>query len=490
MSIRYSIKKIYMGTLQILSKPWMQYLWLFLITLLAAALRFYKLGEWSFWIDEIFTINHAIAHFSTSALLIDHIPPSRNWFPISIILTAQSLNIWEVSEWSARLSSAFIGVLSIPILYLPLKRIFGSWLALIAMTLLAVSPWHIFWSQNARFYIALFLFYSLALLSFYFAIERDKPKYFIVFYICLYLALSERLFTIFIIPVIGVYIFTLWAFRFERPAGLNLKNLSLLGVPILVGGMIELYSRIVIGESRFFADFNWFFLYRNDDPIRLLGNISFNIGVPLMVFALFSGISLVLRKDRAGLLMAANAIIPLVMLVMMNPFIFTKDRYIFMVLLSWIVLVAWGIQALLNKNKGINKWLVVSILILLLADAGSDLLLYYRVNHGNRGEWKTAFQIVQEKSDPDDIVAAFWPEFGPFYLDRQIVKYEDIDVPTIIENEDVYWFVLDAETIWANLEVKDFLENEAQLIDVHYLRTPDDFFLRVYRFDPEQALTP
>ena len=37
----------------------LQYWLLAGITLLALILRFYKLGEWSFWIDEIFTVNRA-----------------------------------------------------------------------------------------------------------------------------------------------------------------------------------------------------------------------------------------------------------------------------------------------------------------------------------------------------------------------------------------------------------------------------------------------
>jgi hypothetical protein len=48
---------------QIPNKSWFPLFALALITLLATALRFYKLGEWSFWIDEIFTINHAQLHY-------------------------------------------------------------------------------------------------------------------------------------------------------------------------------------------------------------------------------------------------------------------------------------------------------------------------------------------------------------------------------------------------------------------------------------------
>ncbi len=488
MSLTMRTKEIRDKVTGLAGKPGMQYVWLFLITLLAAALRFYKLGEWSFWIDEIYTIGRATTHFGTPALMLENMPPNRNWIPVSVILTAQVLNSWGISEWSARLASVFIGIASVPILFFPTRRMFGQRVALIAALLLAVSPWHLYWSQNARFYSSLLLFYSLALFVFHFGLERNKPAYFIGFYVLVYLAFSERLFAFFIFPVIGVYLAALWMFRFEKPQGLTFRNLSLIGLPILAGGAIELYSRIAAGESRFFGDFDWFFLYRNDDPIRLIGNISFNIGIPLMALALFSGLFLILRRNRAGLLLMVNAIVPLAMLVAANPYIFTKDRYVFMILFSWIILAAVGIDELLKQLNGLHKWLAVGVLILLLMDAGSDNLLYYRVNNGNRGDWRTAFYIIQEQSRPDDAVVTYWPEFGPFYLNRDFIHYEDIDVPTLLNSGKRYWFVIDAETIWANPEVKAFLERDARLVDIRYLRTPDDFFLRIYFFDPSQPL--
>jgi len=472
----------------LVNKPWTPYVWLALITLLAAVLRFYKLGEWSFWIDEIYTINHATAHFSTPDLILAHIPPFRNWIPVSVIMTAVALNTWGVSEWSARLASVLIGVISIPILFFPTRKMFGNGVALIAMLLLAVSPWHLYWSQNARFYTSLLLFYSLTLTVFYFGLERNKPGYFIVFYGLLYLAFSERMFAFFIFPVIGLYLLTLWFFKFEKPQGLTLRNMLLIGVPILAGGVIELYSWIVNGESRFFADFGWFFLYRNDDPLRLFGNISFNLGLPLMALALFSGIFLILHKHRAGLLMTVNAVVPLVILVAVNPFIFTKDRYVFMILFSWIVLAAVAVHELITNTSNLQRWLAFGVLALLLFDAGGDALLYYRANHGNRAEWKTVFSIIEEQSQPEDIVVTYWPEFGPFYLDRDFIQYEDIDVPILLNSGKRYWFVIDAETIQANPKVVSFLESDARLMDVRYLRTPDDFYLRIYFFDPNQPL--
>jgi mannosyltransferase len=145
---------------------WFPYLLLILIVVLASCLRFFKLGEWSFWIDEIFTINRAQHQYSSPELVLRNIFPARNWIPISVILTAQVIKQFGVSEWSARLAPAVIGIITIPILYFPLKKIIGTPAALIALLLLAVSPWHIFWFQNARFYSSLLLFYPLALFAF------------------------------------------------------------------------------------------------------------------------------------------------------------------------------------------------------------------------------------------------------------------------------------------------------------------------------------
>ena len=77
------------------------------ITLFGAVLRFYKLGEWSFWLDEISTIRRAQAHGTLEGAL-------RVWWQpsISLWLTSGALRLLGVREWSARLASAVIGFLS------------------------------------------------------------------------------------------------------------------------------------------------------------------------------------------------------------------------------------------------------------------------------------------------------------------------------------------------------------------------------------------
>jgi hypothetical protein len=118
------------------------------------------------------------------------------------------------------------------------------------------------------------------------------------------------------------------------------------------------------------------------------------------------------------------------------------------------------------------------------------VLLYYQANNGDRLPWKSAFSFVDEHAQEQDVVVAFWPEFHPYYVAQPINAYEDVNLKSMLASHKRYWFVLDSETIWTNGEVKTWLESNAQLMDVWYLRRPENNFLRVYLFDPLRPVNP
>jgi mannosyltransferase len=469
---------------KIQNHPASPYLLLGAITLLAAVLRFYKLGEWSFWIDEIYTINRTQTHFSNILSVLQNLP-ARLWLPLSFVFTKFALNIFGVTEFSARLVSTLIGIITIPALFFYTRKYFGVGVALLLALLLAVAPWHLYWSQNARFYTSLLVFYTMAGLSFFYAIEFDHPWSFVLFYGFLYLAMSERLQAAFLLPVAFAYLGSLRIFRFERPPGLNKRNLLIFAIPFLLMLLFELVRYLLRGASTttsFIQDFSGL---QVSDPIRLLFSIIFNISFPVLAFALVSSIYLIHKKDRAGLYLLISALLPIILLVLLNPFVFTKDRYVFMTLPFWLLLAAIGTKVLYTHVRGNGKLLAAGVLVIFLAQAFSSYLLYYQVNHGNRLDWRTAFEIVKEQSQPEDIVVAFWPEFAPFYLDREIQPYEDTRSESIMQSDQRHWIVIDSETIYANVPLMNWVEQETRLIRVLYLRQPEgNFFLRIYLYDP------
>ena len=471
-----------------LEKPRMQYVWLILITMLAAALRLYKLGAWSFWIDEIYTINRAQIHFSDPIHVLQNLP-STLWLPFSVILTNISLSLFGVNEWSARLASALLGIVTLPVLYFITRQIFGIGIALFFILLLAMSPWHLFWSQNARFYTAIMLLYALAAFFLYLGLELDRPAYLLGFYVLFYFAISERLIAAFFLPSIPAYFILLKVLRFELPPGFNKRNLLLLLIPFILMLAYELIRFTVSGSSittYFISDFGE---KQVEDPIRLLLAIFYNIGFPVVTTGSLAGVYLLMQKQRIGLFLIVCATVPIVLLTLANPLFFTKDRYVFVTLTFWLFLSAVAIQRLLSWAEGSQKWLALGLLAVLLSDAIASDILYFHVNNGNRRDWRAAFHLIRANAQIDDRVVAWWPEFGPFYLDRPIIPYKDITSQIVEESGNRYWFVVDSETVWGNIPLRDWLETHAQLIDVLYLRLPeDDFSLKIYLYDPAQFI--
>ncbi|MCS6846239.1 MAG: glycosyltransferase family 39 protein [Anaerolineae bacterium] len=129
--------------------------WLFLgtILLLAAVLRFYKIGAQSLWYDEG---NSARIAERSLALIVEGAAGDIHP-PLYYI----ALKYWRAafgeSEATLRAFSATCGVLTVLCAYLIGRDAFGRRVGLIAAFLLAVMPFAIYYAQEARMYALLAL---------------------------------------------------------------------------------------------------------------------------------------------------------------------------------------------------------------------------------------------------------------------------------------------------------------------------------------------
>jgi 4-amino-4-deoxy-L-arabinose transferase-like glycosyltransferase len=445
------------------------------VVLLASALRFYKLGEWSFWLDELYTVR-AARNISLHSLA---------WPRISVMLTGVALRVLGVNEWTARLAPALIGVVTIPLLHLPFRAAFGEDVALLSGLILAVSPWHIYWSQNARFYTSLLLLYTLALVFLYLAIERDRPWYIPISLFFLAFAVMERFTALFFVPVVASHILALMVLRFERPPGLRVRNLLLFVAPGVAFGFLEVYGIATRGSSTLTGALDTFVGKSIDDPVRILILVFFRIGIPLGTLAFFGGVYLLSEKKHPGLFLLVAALVPLIMLAAVNPFAFTVDRYVFVTLPVWIVLGATAVRELSCRARGTQKVLAVGLLAVLLGDAAGENLMYYQINHGNRPEWRRAFAQIQERRMGDDVVVSSVTEIATYYTGEEVAWLGDVDPQQLSMDGRRYWFVVDSEHSWWSPDQKRWVEDNSELVDVTYLRVRENINLRIYLFDPQ-----
>jgi mannosyltransferase len=124
-----------------------------LVVVVGALLRFHNLGGESIWLDEAQSWRQA--HDSLVDLFVrtahDTYPPLHNLALFAVI------KLIGDSEWSLRLPSAIFGVADIIALYWLGTMTFGRAAGLIGAILLAFSPFHLKYSQEARMYSLLSL---------------------------------------------------------------------------------------------------------------------------------------------------------------------------------------------------------------------------------------------------------------------------------------------------------------------------------------------
>jgi mannosyltransferase len=135
-----------------------------LLTILGGLLRAFRLGANSLWVDEFATLKIVSLPFSeilTAAARVNFCPPLYFWLVHGVV------SVGGISESSLRLISAASGTLTIPVAWLLTRELTGSRsIAVLSTALLALSPLHIWYSQEARGYALLVLLGSGALLFF------------------------------------------------------------------------------------------------------------------------------------------------------------------------------------------------------------------------------------------------------------------------------------------------------------------------------------
>jgi uncharacterized membrane protein len=448
-----------------------QYLILVGITLLATALRFYNLGTWSFWYDEIFTLRDVNEMLNLGLL--------DQQFSRALIYLA--VNVLGTNEFNARLVPALIGILTIPILFFPTRKIFGPAVALLSALFLAISPWHIYWSQNVRFYTTMLLFYTLVLFLVYFAFEEDKPWYLIASLVLLVLSVQERLFAVFLVPIVASYLLALKLFPIEKPAGFRARNIWILVIPTIIFGVLGSYQ-FITNLEKWVAGFGWI----NNNPLWILAGITFYIGLSFLCMGFVGAIYFLFRKNRAVLLFSIAAIVPILALLILSLFQYSANRYAFVSLTSWLILASAGVWELISQSKGHQWVLATGVLLILLLEPMGEVTLYYRYQNGNRDDWKTAFTLVNRLKEPDDKVVVTNTRLGDYYTESdETIHFRALDYENLAAEEGRFWFIEDNNLGEKMPKIYRWVEQNSELItnlDVHVRAR--NFKMRVYLYDP------
>lgn len=152
----------------VLNQQGHQKLVLLFIVFLGLILRLISLNQ-SFWLDEAITAK--VAHFSSEQIL-DFLKGDFNP-PLYYFIVSQWQNLFGVSEISLRIPSVIFALLTI-LLTFKIGQIYLHNQAKLAALLLAISPLHIYYSQEARAYALTGFLFTLSILLFLKSLKAKK----------------------------------------------------------------------------------------------------------------------------------------------------------------------------------------------------------------------------------------------------------------------------------------------------------------------------
>ncbi len=418
------------------------------ITALAAAVRAFGLGDWSLWIDEAHTWRDATMPFDGDGGFAS---TDRVLYPLTFLLLRALIDGAWLGEdaWSLRLPFAVVGALTVPVLAVAGRRLVGATPAVLAALLLAVHPWHVYWSQNARGYAMVVLAAALVVDRAFAFARQDRLRDFALVWLGIAFAALCH-------PG-GALLAAGWAaFALLRRRQLTRRR----GVAMALAGIALALALPWAIEN--LSPFTGFQRAKNAPSLLHFAQTVAHYFRPIALLLGAVGVVLLHRlggRDRA-LLLGAFAAAPLaVVAVVGSQSVLATARYAIVALpvLLWLVAFACvRLGAALRGAwtvRGVAPWLAAAALPLcVLGEQAIALVDYATSQHGQRARWGEAAAFLRARAGgrPLRVATIHLPTIA-FYLRRGLWRGE-------IPEEDVRNEVLPI-TDWMVAEGRDQEKN-------------------------------
>ncbi len=369
------------------------------ITALALWLRLWRIGDWPVWIDEAHTwrdVTMPLESFWQSA---------RAWYPTSYVLLRALLEggfLPSESEGSLRLPFAWIGALTIPALAWYGRLLVGRRAALLSAAFLAVHPWHLWWSQNARGYAPAILFAVLACGEFWSGRQSgSRNRVALAWALALAAASCHPSGALLLVVFACAHVLTAhraMSLRFRVGCGIAASLL------VMFHPLLE-----VLPPLRNFTEAK-----ADADPslLHLAQTTAWHFRVPLLVLAAVGAwVGMQGWTKMRTLFLALWGALPLALLAIASlGFVKVTARYAAislpaLTLLAGTAAIALGDAAValarrVRPESRVATWLPHTLMALVLGlDLAGGSYLYFTSMRGERAPWNDAAQIAQSRAD-------------------------------------------------------------------------------------------
>ncbi|MEZ4521052.1 MAG: glycosyltransferase family 39 protein [Thermomicrobiales bacterium] len=382
---------------------WLHYGLLALIVVLAAYLRLTMLNQQSLWFDEADIVVRAQRPWSD--ILSTFTVQGENG-PLYNVMLAVWIRIAGISETAVRFPSAVAGILAIPAIYLLARRLAGPQAGLIAAGLLAINPYHLWYSQEAKMYSIVAL---LSILSTFLLVEglmHGDRRVWVGYAVATTFMFYTHVATVLIFAAQALFVLATYRNWRDQQRTL-LVVASVLTLPYLP---IALWAAKVVGGEvpTWHGDVSLTGAIRTIGTrftsFRSTAEVEFRARGLYFLAAAGTAIWLVSsrRRRNVGLLLTTLVAVPVIGLwiVSLRNSVFS-DRYIIGALPAYLTLVAIGLASLARHRVGVVPATLLAVLIVCYT--------WYPVTDVNRSasaekeDWRSAYARVAERAEPDDV---------------------------------------------------------------------------------------
>ena len=415
------------------------------VVFLGFALRIHEITAYSVWLDE------ASTYFISIGSIPDILRGLRQPYgqaapPLYHIILHFSLLLGQ-GELFLRLPSMVFGVLCIPAVYVLGKTFFGKSEGLMGALLLAISPFHVWYSQEARMYTLFLLFAMLSTMFLWDAWQSGRRRSWLCYCVATLLGCYTHFLTFLLIFCQGLFLVSASLVRSlgqvdaeaRQRVREGLIGFGMSGVMLLLCYLPWISATLnKMGSSWPFPGPDINFSYAMTILQSFVGRDAACVTLFAFLFACGVGSGVSRRSAPAAFLVLLTLLPPVgVALFLQLVKSFFAARYVIFVLGFFLLIVAWGLSGLSQATRRLARRarvhptpgsvvVVGAVLAGLLFGESRELRRYFSGQRWSE-DWRATAAFVRANAADGDAIAFYQPWVQvPFdyYYDGALEQYQ------------------------------------------------------------------
>ncbi|MDD1686817.1 glycosyltransferase family 39 protein [Methanoregula sp.] len=383
------------------------------LTIIGAILRFVNLGFNSLWLDEASTYQFAIKSIPAiwqATTGGEFNPPLFYWIEHFMLMFGNN-------EVVLRFVPALAGILTIPLIYLIGKEFVDRNVGIIAAAICTISPFLLFYSQEARAYSLGLFFIAFAMVFFLKAMKTNELSSWLLFGVLSALALWAHFYTIVVTGSLLLYALIVKIPDLRKDIR-EIKYLVAAGVVFVVVSLPLLFVALQLFTSRTTGGPS-FGLQGADVIITTFQQLSgFSAMVMFLFLLLFVvGVMQAFHLDRnKGIFLVALMVLPFAISWFLSYKIPMVPRYLIILVPVYFIGIALAYKPVygLISNRGVVYGFIA---LLVLLSVTTPFFSSYYTSY-SKEDWRGFAGQVRQAAQPGDAIV-----FVPGYISQPFDYY-------------------------------------------------------------------